>query len=53
MGSSYQTTYHSAYSIPSSSFRSLSVKHDAHGDRVIPASQHDLIQVSLLLACFA
>ena len=43
--SNYQTSYQSAYSVPSISFKSLSVKHDAHGDRVLPASQQDLIQV--------
>ncbi|DBA96007.1 TPA: hypothetical protein ACH3X1_001511 [Trebouxia sp. C0004] len=42
--SNYQTSYQSAYSVPSISFKSLSVKQDAHGDRVVPASQQDLIQ---------
>ena len=46
MGSSnYQTSDQSAYSVPSTSFKSLSVKHDAHGDRVVPDGQQDLIQV--------
>ncbi|KAA6417109.1 MAG: ubiquitin carboxyl-terminal hydrolase 8-like [Trebouxia sp. A1-2] len=42
--SNYQTSYQSAYSVPSASFKSLSVKHDAHGDRLLPAGQQDLIQ---------